>query len=82
MRLRRELTELAFAVLPTPHRHMNPSTPRYALRDLTPSEKAKWPDGVKFEQYPYSLYGAIGRVWTQAMLSRLNKACEKFLHCL
>lgn len=42
--------------------------PKFALRDLTPEEKAQFPHFSKWEQYPESERPLIGRYWADADL--------------
>jgi|SRR5579872_572478 len=42
--------------------------PKHPLRDLTPEEKERYSDYVKFEQYPEGSR-CIGRYWTEPELS-------------
>lgn len=46
--------------------------PRHPLRDLTPEERERYPEYVKFEAYPEG-DTKIGRYWTQAQLD--SKGC-------
>lgn len=46
--------------------------PKHPLRDLTPEERERYPDYVKFEEYPDD-DTVSGRYWTQSQLD--NKGC-------
>jgi hypothetical protein len=58
------------------YRHMGPSGPKNPLRDLRPDEVHHREYGyVKFEEYPKSVSGATGRLWTQEQLDKIDKGC-------
>lgn len=58
--------------------HVGIAGPKYALRDLTPEEKADLADSgyVKYEQYPESESPDVGRYWSQFDLDRVGKGCR------
>lgn len=57
--------------------HVGIPGPRYALRELTESERKSYgSEFVKFEQYPESESPLVGRGWTQAQLDSIGKGCE------
>lgn len=43
--------------------------PRYLVRDLTAEEHERYPDFVKYEEYPASEAPKTGRFWTEAELT-------------
>lgn len=62
--------------------HVGPPGPRFSLRDLTPDEEERLNEGanaedrvVKYEDYPESERPAVGRIWTQKDLDRVDKGC-------
>jgi hypothetical protein len=57
------------------YRHVGPSGPQYALRDLTDGEQTRHSTAgyVKYEDYPDEGSPAIGRFWTQAQLDAASK---------
>jgi hypothetical protein len=59
------------------YRHVGPSGPQNALRDLTDEEKARWGDCgyVKFEQYQREADITNGRFWMQDQLDAVGKGC-------
>ncbi|MDP3767417.1 MAG: hypothetical protein Q8S13_05335, partial [Dehalococcoidia bacterium] len=59
--------------------HVGPPGPKYAPRDLTDEEKARYPLSdygyVKFEPYPAG-ERLVGRFWTQAQLDAVDNGCR------
>lgn len=57
--------------------HVGPPGPQFPVRDLTSDETVRWPDYLKFEDYPRGHRGsASGRFWTQAQLAQVGKGCK------
>lgn len=52
--------------------------PTYPLRDLTPEERERYPDYVKFEIYPEG-GSKIGRYWTQKQLDSRGCGTETIM---
>lgn len=60
----------------TSYQHVGTPGPKYALRDLTDSEKETHGDAfAKFEVYPESESPKTGRFWTQKDLDAVGKGC-------
>lgn len=60
------------------YRHVGIPGPRFALRDLSDDERARYAayGYVKFEPYPPGSHGsATGRFWTQRQLDSVGKGC-------
>lgn len=57
--------------------HVGPPHPENELRDLTEEELERYKDYgyVKYEKYPETGSGSVGRFWTQEKLDRLNFKC-------
>lgn len=63
--------------------HVGRPGPKYPLRDLTPEEDARWNDPntppadriVKYEDYPESECPALGRIWSQGDLDKIDNGC-------
>lgn len=57
--------------------HVGPAGPEHPLRDLTPEERETWGGEkyAKYEPYPETPDGALGRFWTQEQLDKVGKGC-------
>jgi hypothetical protein len=59
------------------YKHVGPSGPTHALRDLSSDERDRYGHYgyVKFEKYPDG-DSLVGRYWTQAQLDAVGKGCR------